>query len=55
MAVPGNNQLIEVGRLLGGEPLRAEIIQDDEIGTKERMGGPLLGEFAQYAGQRCSG
>jgi hypothetical protein len=48
--VPGNNQLIEVGRLLGGEPLQAKIIQDEQVRTEKRMEDLLLGEFVQYAG-----
>ena len=43
MAVPGDNQLIEVSRLLGGKPLQAEIIQDEQVRTEKEVKGPPQG------------
>ena len=35
LAVSGDNQLIEVGRLLGGELLQAKVVQDEQVGAEE--------------------
>jgi hypothetical protein len=54
MAVPGDNQFIEVSRLLRGEPLQAKMVQDKEIGIEEGMGGLLPRESVLYVGRRSS-
>ena len=51
VVMPGNNQLIKISRLLRGEPLQAEIVQDEEIGAEERTGDWLPSEFARCVGQ----
>ena len=33
--MPGDNQFVEVGRLLGGELLKAKIVQDEQVGAEE--------------------
>jgi len=43
LAVPGDNQLIEVSRLLTGELLQPEIVQYKQVRTEEGAEGLLQG------------
>ena len=35
-AVPADDQLVEVGGLLGGEPVEAEVVEDEQVWGEER-------------------
>ncbi|MBT9161024.1 MAG: hypothetical protein DDT27_00728 [Dehalococcoidia bacterium] len=41
--MPGDNQLVEVGRLLSGEPLQSKVIQDEQVGAEEGAESLLQG------------
>ena len=43
LAVPGDNQLIEVGRLLGGKPLQPKVVHDEQVRAEEGAEGLLQG------------
>ena len=41
--MPGDNQFVEVGRLLGGELLQSKVFHDEQVGVEEGTEGLLQG------------